>query len=557
MLNNILATKNLNMSNFYSLQYVFKYLTQDDYQNIINELNGFYSTLYTNENAKALGSIGLMENAYNKPSQYIHGIYHVEKVFFYCYIMVKMYNENAQEEKKITDEYAKILYYAALYHDVGRVDNSEDQQHGINSAKIFNNYFKSLPFFTEVPEGKKRLYLVEVLMNSHCLSDDYAIDISISDILYEHDEDYNDCSLVKGYGTEMIKLLSNFLKDADALDRERFGKWDRASLNSNLLRTDISKKLISFSSDLNRLYFDIMKNNFPEIDLSEIDGKECFHSIGFDFFKISSILRNGILSQDELKKRNITTPRNFPGGNFDRWISVVDARMYPEYANRSEYDDRRYASEVFTHKGITFYCQNTKAISPCRNRDRVKAFETGLPWNRSGYVDEKYVLNKISPENILGIFIPFEVLNYDVRSLEYVCPSSNMDIIRARVDYYLRYTGVSHNSDIYKKLCDIESEYEALIINELRKPHGEGNSDEYLARTRSLTDQINRIIGILIYKYYEERIEDFNNSIYQIVEYELISLGLFNSEKDSSIQTENEIFFPLKMNILTQNPSIK
>lgn len=577
MLKDIIETRDIDLSNYYSLQVTSKYLTKDDFRKIRNELIDFQSIFYSSKNDEALCSIGRKVNINRKPSKLIHGIYHVEKVFLYCYLMVKVYNDTVTDEKdKISDELAKILYYAAFYHDVGRLDNSEDTHHGLNSAKIFHNYFKKINFFSEETEGKKRLYLAEVLMDIHCAKDDNDIDFFVEEILDEHNENYQNHNLVKNYGTKQFELLINFLKDADALDRERFGKWDRASLNEDYLRTSIAKDLVGFASELNSLYYNIIKSNFPDIDLSDIKEGECFHSIGVDFFKISSILKNGILSQDELKKRGIIIPRNFPGGNFDRWISVVDEKEYRKFTLRDEKDKRRYASEVFTHQGITFFCQNVKFILPCDDRDRECAFETGLPWNRSGYVDERYALNKINPENILGLFIPFEILNKDIRDLEYINPSSNMDIIRARIDYYLKYTGTSNDSNEYHCLSALEDEYEKLIIEELRKPFGEGNSNEYFENTEKITKKINIIIGNLIYNHYAaRRTEVFPklDKVYKIVQYELqqtegIEFNVedyeFKQDEITECNVENalsasnkELFFSISRNSEKKSGKIK
>ena len=66
------------------------------------------------------------------------------------------------------------------------------------------------------------------------------------------------------------------------------------------------------------------------------------------------------LSQEEMKKRQLKVPRNFAGGNFDRWISVVDIRLLKLSAT---------ASQEFVERGVTFVCQKVKKK---REKDFIK-----------------------------------------------------------------------------------------------------------------------------------------------------------------------------------------
>ena len=53
------------------------------------------------------------------------------------------------------------------------------------------------------------------------------------------------------------------------------------------------------------------------------------HSIGFNPWKIESILTNGILSKSEASKNNVWYARNYFGYNFDDYISM----SRPMYSN--------------------------------------------------------------------------------------------------------------------------------------------------------------------------------------------------------------------------------
>lgn len=525
MLKEIIEIKDFDFSNYIELQKYTKFLGAKNLKNILNILSEFDSSLYTNPR-KTLKLIDLVPYGAGA-SKYIHGIYHVEKVFLYCYLMVRLYNLD-KDKPNLPEEFEIILYYAALYHDIGRVDNGENSEHGLNAAKIFYKIFSNHPFFKE---DKRRMFLAECLMAIHSENYDYSekdADKLIQSVLYEHFENnWEETEFMKEYAGEYFKILCDILKDADALDRKRFGDWERAALDEDYLRTDYSKALVQFASEINNLYYSMMKNSFVEPNLKEFKQGDCFHSIGFDFFKIKSILSNGILSQDELKKKNIKVPRNFPGGNFDRWVSVVDASFYPEYTKQEEDkkstqktgDEKDYAAGMFTHHGITFYCKDVYLRKAEENKD--KALEQGYPWNKSGYVDEKYAYSKILPDNIIGVFIPIECINDDVKKLWYIYESTNMDIIRSRVDYYLAYTDVEYSDSRLKDLNVLLDKYEDLVIKELKRSSGNENSKEYLDASHSLMTQINNIIGQFVFEYYRIKLNTQIFGIVEIVEYEL------------------------------------
>ena len=562
MLQEIINTKDIDFTNFRELHKYAKYLNYEDYNEIINILNNkFDKSLYT-EQQKTLGIIGLqpfVRGKHKGASKYIHGIYHVEKVFLYCYIMVKKYND--EHEDKIPTDLADALYYAALYHDVGRVDNSESNEHGLNAAKIFNKLFSDRPDFKG---NEEKMFLVEALMTIHSENyeieddNDNNIDRVIQTVLYEHVDEWNDTSKVKKYADKYFKLLCDILKDADALDRKRFGEWQRESLNEAYLRTIYSKDLVHFADDLNKLYYKVMQSKFLEPDFSYMKTSDCFHSIGFDFFKIKSILVNGVLSQEELMKKSIMVPRNFPGGNFDRWISVVDPVFYPDFVQKKESDNNEnsksldddcdpsknetFASELFTQRGITFYCHNVYLFAPEEDKDR--ALELGLPWNKSNYVDEKYVYQKIAPSNILGLFIPFECINWDIKKLWYIYESTNMDIVRSRVEYYKRYTEVLNGDSRVDTLNKLLDEYEILNINELYKTNGQCNSEAYFKESEKIMVLVNKIIGELVFEYYSKKLNTKVFGIKDVVEYEVSNIKSIDFEITNLNQINcNELLF--------------
>jgi hypothetical protein len=590
MLLDIIETKNFDFKNYRELKKYCKFLSREEFHEIIDILKTLFEPNIYIEPRQALKTIELCPLG-DGPSKFIHGVYHVEKVFIYCYLMVKMNNICAAEEGRfediITEEYAKILYYAAFYHDIGRVDNSESNDHGFNSGKIFNKLFSNVEFFRD---RKDRMYLTECLMTNHSekieLTDEKSISDLVASILYEHDEDWENTKWIVDAADNKFVLLCNILKDADALDRKRFGEWQRASLNVEYLRTPYARDLIAFADELNKLYYARIKSNYGCPNFRNFISGDGFHSIGFDFFKIRTILKYGILSQDELEAKSIQVPRNFPGGNFDRWVSVVDVSLYPDFVAQMEHeeennkklaelisecgysfdcksscfapDQKLYAAGNFTHHGITFLCSDIMFTLPEINRD--KALETGMPWNKSNYVDEKYVYQKINPESIIGLFIPIECINSDIKSLRYIYESTNMDIVRARVLYYLGFTEALPDDPRIQVLNELIDEYEVLTIEELSKETG-CNSKEYFEESNRIITCINTIIGQFVYEYYKNQLNTPVFNIKDVVVYELRQLrkdGFRYKMINLKETTSRELFFKLfkQKHIRLANPKV-
>ena len=512
----------MDLDNYYSLKQVLLFLNNDDYIKLEKLLTEFRSTLYTSEHDDVISIISKSKgiDAVNRPvSKLVHGVYHVEKVLFYCYLMVKLYNDQHNDIEKITDEFASMLYYAALYHDIGRMDNSENCEHGLYSAIAFHEYFKDNAFFKENVE---RLYFVQSLMNAHSCPDSAPMKRIIEDILYEYfyDGNWKVSQEFLDYFGDMYNVLVAILKDADALDRKRFGEWTRASLNPDFLRTDMSKSLESVAADINILYNELVKRNYVDIDISKLARINCFHSIGFDFFKIKSILKNGILSQDEMKRNRIKVPRNFNGGNFDRWISVVDESFYPNFVNENLNGNNKYAITEFTNHGITFYCQDVAVIENPENSDYSYALETGMPYKKSDYVDEKYAYNKIPPQNIVALFIPYMYGSQSVLKQNYIHRTMDVDLLQMRINYYKSYTSTQNEDYYHLEMKEILSKYEKIVRDELAQPPGKGNSMDFFNTLSNLIDSINSIIGIWIFNYYQKELGN-NFNVFDVVCYEL------------------------------------
>lgn len=108
------------------------------------------------------------------------------------------------------------LAEAAVYHDYGRTNDDVDDTHGQRSREIYKQ------------SVKKPKRIVEFLIEYHCLPDTVG---------YQAINDFQWLSKDK----KMSTTLYNIFKDADALDRVRFGI---KSLDISQLRLEISKELV-------------------------------------------------------------------------------------------------------------------------------------------------------------------------------------------------------------------------------------------------------------------------------------------------------------------------
>ena len=110
----------------------------------------------------------------------------------------------------------KQLLNAIVFHDIGRTNDGIDSSHGKASQEIY-----------EKNAGSSADPAVCFLIEYHCLSDTLA------------EEYLKSADIIRA--KKRTWLLYQILKDADALDRVRFGIYD---LDVNQLRLPISHKLV-------------------------------------------------------------------------------------------------------------------------------------------------------------------------------------------------------------------------------------------------------------------------------------------------------------------------
>lgn len=121
------------------------------------------------------------------------------------------------EMKDLPESDRNILATAAIFHDTMRTDNGDDTKHGEASAEYYAEFAEYNPEYEEYCET------VYQLIKYHCLPDE------------------------EGYEAipKEEQHLFDIFKDADALDRVRFGIKD---LDINQLRTDEAKSLTMVSN---------------------------------------------------------------------------------------------------------------------------------------------------------------------------------------------------------------------------------------------------------------------------------------------------------------------
>lgn len=159
---------------------------------------------------------GIDKKIYYKSFIPYHDIYHAERVLIYCVWII-----NAMENNGFIIENKGLLLKAALYHDCGRTLNPFAENHGISGAK------KARELLREELDDKD-LNILELLIETHAKK---------SDIVDFKNYDFTEKEKAN------IQILSNILKDADALDRNRIKFFSFAQCKEEYLRTDEAKEI--------------------------------------------------------------------------------------------------------------------------------------------------------------------------------------------------------------------------------------------------------------------------------------------------------------------------
>lgn len=141
-----------------------------------------------------------------------HDKIHTLRVMFLALLIIEL------GDKKLSKENKDILLKACIYHDIARDNDLEDNKHGEYGYK----------YLLDNKIIKKENSILEFLMKYHCIDDKEAIE-------YLSSTDYSKRKI------NNMMLMYKILKDADGLDRLRFGVRE---LDMDYLRLDISKTLV-------------------------------------------------------------------------------------------------------------------------------------------------------------------------------------------------------------------------------------------------------------------------------------------------------------------------
>lgn len=150
-----------------------------------------------------------------------HGLAHAKRVMVLADVLAERCGMSIDDRL--------ILEYAAAFHDIGRQNHKEDEQHGRESYRLIEAE-GLLPAKLQNSERKILQFVVE----AHPIGYEKACQI----ITCKEIED----------GERALRLLS-VMKDADTLDRCRFGNVD-----INYLINEEAKTLVNFGYQLLLIY---------------------------------------------------------------------------------------------------------------------------------------------------------------------------------------------------------------------------------------------------------------------------------------------------------------
>lgn len=175
---------------------------------------------------------GINEKLYKRSIVPYHNLKHIEKVIIYS---IWILNKKKNNGMQLNNE--DILLLAALYHDCGR-SKSTNKNHGIIGAEIARNKLHGT--LDNITIDK-----IGLLIETHAKKDD-NVDFK--------DYDYN----IKE--KENIQMLSDILKDADALDRNRIKLFSFAKCDVSKLRTLEAKEIYNGSDLFLKKYEEAIRN---------------------------------------------------------------------------------------------------------------------------------------------------------------------------------------------------------------------------------------------------------------------------------------------------------
>jgi HD superfamily phosphodiesterase len=151
-------------------------------------------------------------------SSELHGVRHTQRVHIHAQRLVR--------ELSCPESDARLVLAAALWHDIGRVNDGWDPQHGELSA----TRVVELDLHASLAGSDAGLVLFAV--RYHC-----------------RDDEHGELSAVGEDDPERARRILRLLKDADALDRVRLGGGAR-EVDSTTLRHPCTIGMVDFAVEL-------------------------------------------------------------------------------------------------------------------------------------------------------------------------------------------------------------------------------------------------------------------------------------------------------------------
>lgn len=452
-----------------------------------------------------------------------HGLYHSQKVCFFAYLI-------GLHEGLLPDE-MKILLDAAKYHDIGRAaDKDNRDERGYSSVRKIDKLIEDGIIKYDNPLD---IYYLKAVIEAGTRKDKNDLSVYqnwLFELLSNLEEDNLDDEL----DYSKFKRLTTILKDADTLDVFRF-KNSEDIFNQSILRLDYSKNLVPKAKEINDFYKEVnieeqyylIKDKYEK---NTYDKVMCYHSVGFDFFKALSILRNGIVSSYNAKINDINLIRNYNGNNSEFWISVVNADS--NSTNREAYN--RYVKN-----GISFLCYVDELVEGV---ERTVDNGSCLPRLPDDFHDERFVFDKIPLHNIQFLSIPRKLLDASIKDLKYIFCYLHYSIVSANVNSYIdnieSYCNISLDRRyIDKKLEEFKQaqiDFNGLSQEEVTK----AKLGEYRDTLLGMQDELNTEIQNCMQIGFSELLnKDASNTI---TVREVLKYMLDNANIDYDVIDENE-----------------
>lgn len=177
---------------------------------------------------------GIDKKLYTNSTIPYHSLTHAERVIIYS-----LWISNTLEQNGSIIDNQDLLLKAALYHDCGRTWNPFAENHGISGAKKARILLKD-----ELDE--KSLNIIELLIETHAQKENK---VNFKNYEFNNQEKEN------------IQLLSDILKDADALDRNRIKLFTFAQCKEEYLRTSVAKEIYLKSDEFYTKYMNAVKTS--------------------------------------------------------------------------------------------------------------------------------------------------------------------------------------------------------------------------------------------------------------------------------------------------------